>query len=63
MNSSVGNHSQGIEAENGEPNFTVYNMWIHDNPQPGIQVFVGYCGSQVYNNVLSETMETTTTSK
>ena len=54
MNSSVGNHSQGVEAEDGEPNFTVYNMWIHDNPQPGLWFLWDIAGSQVYNNVLSD---------
>ncbi len=45
-------HTQIVEDENGIGGFTVYNMWIHDNPDPGLTIFVGYKGSQVYNNVL-----------
>lgn len=45
-------HTQAIEDENAIGGFTVYNNWVHDN-YAGINIFVGYKGSQVYNNVLS----------
>ncbi len=45
-------HSQAIEDENELGGFTVYNNWVHDNA-PGLSISVGYKGSQVYNNVLT----------
>ncbi len=45
-------HTQAIEDENAIGGFTVYNNWVHDN-YAGINIFVGYKGSQVYNNVLT----------